>query len=55
MTDPHRQLWEDYLRLLNFAMRFLNPDDLGHSVSAEVRDAARVALGREPVEGKKNG
>lgn len=30
--------------------RLLNPEQFGHAVTAEVRDAARVALGRTPVE-----
>lgn len=33
-----------------FARRFLDPEDLGHSVSAYTRDQARVALGRQAVE-----
>lgn len=33
-----------------FANRFLDPEDLGYSVSAYTRDQARVALGRQPVE-----
>lgn len=31
-------------------LRFLDPEDLGFSVSAEVRDLVRVIIGREPVE-----
>lgn len=31
--------------------RLLDPSDLGHAVSAEVRDAARQVLGLRPVEG----
>jgi hypothetical protein len=37
-------------RLSEFAHRFLSPEDLGYAVSAEVRDAARAALGRPRVE-----
>lgn len=33
-----------------FANRFLDPEDLGYSVSAYTRDQARVALGRPAVE-----
>lgn len=33
-----------------FARRFLDPDDLGYSVSKYTRDQARVALGRAAVE-----
>jgi hypothetical protein len=36
--------------LEEFARRFLDPEDLGHSVNAYTRDQARVALGRKPVE-----
>lgn len=31
-------------------MRMLSPEDLGFAVTAEVRDAARQALGMQPVE-----
>jgi hypothetical protein len=37
-------------RLRALAQRLLDPDDLGYAVSAEVRDAAREALGRQRVE-----
>lgn len=37
-------------RLEEFSERLLTPDDLGHAVTAEVRNAARVALGRQAVE-----
>jgi hypothetical protein len=30
--------------------RLLDPEQFGHAVTPEVRDAARTALGREPVE-----
>lgn len=33
-----------------FARRLLDPEDLGHAVTAEVRDAARAALGRATTE-----
>jgi hypothetical protein len=33
-----------------FATRLLDPEDLGHSVTAEVRDIARELLGLEKVE-----
>lgn len=39
--------------LAAFANRFLDPEDLGHSVSAYTRDQARVALGRPAVESKR--
>lgn len=45
MNDSHKQLYHDYLRLTHFASRLLNPDDLGFSVSEEIRDAAREAIG----------
>lgn len=34
----------------DFIERILNPSDLGHAVTAEVRDEARVILGMKPVE-----
>lgn len=37
-------------REISLAERLLNPDDLGLQATAEIRDAARVALGRQPVE-----
>jgi hypothetical protein len=37
-------------RLRAFAQRLLHPEDLGHAVTAEVRDLAREALGRPRVE-----
>lgn len=36
--------------LKQLAEDLLNPEVWGHAVTAEVRDAARRALGREPVE-----
>lgn len=32
--------------LLAFAQRLLDPEDLGHAVTAEVRECARQAMGR---------
>ena len=40
---------EAHAPLLAFAKRLLDPEDLGHAVTPEVRDCARVALGRAPV------
>lgn len=34
------------LKLAAFARRLLDPDDLGHAVTPEVRDLAREALGK---------
>src|SRR5450830_674526 len=34
-----------------YAARLLNPEDLGLAVSPATRDAARIALGRQAVEG----
>lgn len=51
MTN-HKQLYQDYLRLVSFATRLLNPDDLGLSVNAEIRDAARESLGLPRVEAR---
>ena len=33
-----------------FLKSFLDPDSFGHAVSAEVRDEARVLLGKKKVE-----
>lgn len=46
LTDRNHELRQ-------FALRLLNPEDLGHAVPAEVRDAARKALGMQQVEGRK--
>lgn len=35
-----------------FLERLLNPSDLGHAVTGEVRDCARILLGNKPVESK---
>lgn len=35
---------------LSLATRLLDPEDLGHSATPEIRDAARVVLGIAPVE-----
>lgn len=39
-------------QLRRFALRFLDPEDLGHAVNPEIRDAARRVLGMQPVETK---
>jgi len=41
---------EAHAPLLAFAKRLLDPEDLGHAVTPEVRDCARVALGRTQAE-----
>jgi hypothetical protein len=46
------ELWYDYMRLMNFATRLLNPDDLGFAVTEEIRDAAREAIGIKKVTDK---
>lgn len=38
------------IALRAFALRFLDPEDLGYVVNPCVRDAARMALGMQPVE-----
>ena len=38
------------VRLRSFLLRLLNPEDLGHAVTGEVRDCARELLGMERVE-----
>lgn len=48
--DAHQQLYLDYARLFNFVNSLLDPERFGYAVTAEVRDEARVALGREKVE-----
>jgi hypothetical protein len=40
-----RQLDADVARLRAFVKSLLDPDFYGHAVTAEIRDAARVALG----------
>lgn len=42
---------EDKVPLVDFAYSFLSPERFGLAVTAEIRDAARVALGRNAVEG----
>lgn len=37
-------------RLGAFALSLLNPEENGHAVPAHIRDEARKALGRRPVE-----
>ena len=41
---------EAHAPLLAFAKRLLDPEDLGHAVTPEVRDCAREALGRTQAE-----
>jgi hypothetical protein len=51
MTNPaHFELWRDHMLLYNFVNKLLDPECYGFAVTAEVRDAARVALGMEAVE-----
>jgi hypothetical protein len=50
--NTHKQLYHDYLRLFAFAHRFLDPEQYGYKVSAEIRDAAREALGLPKVEAR---
>lgn len=37
-------------QLRRFALRLLDPEDLGHAVTPEIRDEARKVLGMKPVE-----
>jgi hypothetical protein len=46
---PLRSDTKPLIDLAAFARRLLNPDDLGHAVTKEVRDAARRALGMPEV------
>jgi hypothetical protein len=46
MSDQgQRELWQQYMLLLNFTLKLLDPEQFGHAVTAEVRDAAREAIG----------
>ena len=44
MTGNPVDLIEQLQRLRDFARRFLDPDDLGHAVTRDVKNAARRAL-----------
>jgi len=46
---PLRSDTKPLIDLAAFARRLLNPDDLGHAVTKEVRDSARRALGLPEV------
>lgn len=46
---PLRSDTKPLIDLAAFARRLLNPDDLGHAVTKEVRDSARRALGMPEV------
>jgi hypothetical protein len=46
---PLRSDTKPLIDLGAFARRLLNPDDLGHAVTKEVRDSARRALGMPEV------
>ena len=48
--DEHEPLAEEILGAYKFIYRLLDPEGFGFAVSAEVRDAARVIVGLEPVE-----
>jgi len=48
---PLRNDTKAVLDLAAFARRLLDPQDLGHAVSFEVRQAARRALGLQEVQG----
>ena len=39
-------------QVMQFLKSLLDPEMYGHAVTAEVRDRARVLLGKEPVETK---
>jgi hypothetical protein len=47
---PLRSDTKPLIDLAAFARRLLNPDDLGHCVTQEVRNAARRALGMPEVQ-----
>jgi len=48
-TPPMRSNAEAIFVLTSFAKRLLNPEDLGHAVTFEVRQLARRALGLPEV------
>ena len=48
--DEHEPLAQEILDAYKFIYRLLDPEGFGFAVSAEVRDAARVVVGLEPVE-----
>jgi len=50
LSDWKEHLW-DRGRMVAFLFRLLNPEDLGHAVTAEVRDEVRELLGMPRVEG----
>ena len=52
MQTDLKAIEQSYDRLLNFALSFLSPEENGLAVSAYIRDEARMALGRKPVETK---
>lgn len=51
-TPPRRSNVATILALNKFAQNILNPEVFGNAVTAEIRDAARVALGLPKVETK---
>lgn len=44
-TQVHKDLWHDYMRLLDFAKSLLDPERLGHQASDEIREEAKKAIG----------
>jgi hypothetical protein len=50
--SPRQQLYLDYARLFVFVNKLLDPECYGFAVTAEVRDAARLALGLDAVEAR---
>jgi hypothetical protein len=44
----HRQLWTEYMQLLDFVIRLDDPEGYAFAVSQEVRNEARSLLGKEP-------
>ena len=49
LYSPVRNDTEAIVKLANLARRLLDPQDLGHAVTFEVRELAREALGKEKV------
>jgi hypothetical protein len=50
LTQSDQPEHPEHLRLKAFAKSFLNPEELGFSVSAAIRDEARISLGIPPCE-----
>jgi hypothetical protein len=52
LPDEQEDMEQNILDAYRLLYRLLDPEQFGHAVSAEVRDAARVVLGMKRVEYK---